>query len=273
MSRSLITGAAGLVLTGALLLSPAAQAHKRWLLPSHTVVSESQWVTVDASVSNDIFDVDRPYPLKALEAVGPDGKAATVDNRLEGHRRSVFDIKLTQPGSYRLTLPGQSHFLSWQQDGETQRRRGWSGAEALLAELPDNAEQVALTETHSRLEAFITVGAPNTKALEPSGQGLELQPITHPNDLYTGENARFRFLVDGEPTEGVEVEVVPAGTRYRDSQDHWTLTSDANGEITVNWPGAGRYYLEAGYADDRAEHPKAQQRRLQYLATFEVLPL
>ncbi len=273
MSRSLLAGAAGLALAGALLLSPAAQAHKRWLLPSHTVVSEPQWVTVDASVSNDIFDVDRPYPLNALEAVGPDGEPATVENRLEGHRRSVFDLHLTQPGSYRLTLPGQSYFLSWQQDGETQRRRGWDGADALLAEVPDDAEQVALSETHSRLETFITVGAPNTKALKASGQGLELEPLTHPNDLYQGESARLRFLVDGEPAEGVEVELVPAGTRYRDSQDHWTLTSNDKGEITVDWPGPGRYYLEAGFADDRAEHPKAQQRRLQYLATFEVLPL
>ena len=69
------------------------------------------------------------------------------------------------------------------------------------------------------------------------------------------------------------MELVPAGTRYRNSQDHRTLTSDAKGEITIDWPDAGRYYLEAGFADDRAEHPKAQQRRLQYLATFEVLPL
>lgn len=273
MSRSLFAGVAGLALAGALLLSPAAQAHKRWLLPSHTVVSEAQWVTVDASVSNDIFNVDRPYPLKALQAVGPDGKPATVDNRLEGHRRSVFDVELSQPGSYRLTLPGQSYFLSWRENGETQRRRGWNGADALLAELPENAEQVALTETHSRLETFITMGAPNTTALKPSGQGLELQPLSHPNDLYEGESARFRFLVDGEPAKGVEVELVPGGTRYRDSQDHWTLTSDAEGEISIDWPGAGHYYLEAGFADDRANHPKAQQRRLQYLATFEVLPL
>jgi len=273
MSRSFIAGAAGLALAGALLLSPAAQAHKRWLLPSHTVVSEAQWITVDASVSNDIFDVDRPYPLKALQAVGPDGKPATVDNRLEGHRRSVFDVQLTQPGSYRLTLPGQSYFLAWQENGEPQRRRGWNGADALLAELPDNAEQVALTETHSRLETFITMGAPNSAALKPSGQGLELQPISHPNDLYDSESAHFRFLVDGEPAQGVDVELVPAGPRYRNSPDHRTLTSDAKGEITIDWPDAGRYYLEAGFADDRAEHPKAQQRRLQYLATFEVLPL
>ena len=111
-------------------------------------------------------------------------------------------------------------------------------------ELPDNAEQVALTETHSRLETFITMGAPNSAALKPSGQGLELQPISHPNDLYDSESAHFRFLVDGEPAQGVEVELVPAGTRYRNSQDHRTLTSDAKGEITIDWPDAARSAAE-----------------------------
>ena len=36
---------------------------------------------------------------------------------------------------------------------------------------------------------------------------------------------------------------------------------------------AGRYHLEAAYSDDRAAHPKADGRRLQYMGTFEVLPL
>ena len=46
---------AALVLASAL----PAQAHKLWLLPSHTTVSEPQWITVDASISNEIFGFER----------------------------------------------------------------------------------------------------------------------------------------------------------------------------------------------------------------------
>jgi len=39
------------------------------------------------------------------------------------------------------------------------------------------------------------------------------------------------------------------------------------------WPAAGRYYLEAASTDDKVSNPKADQRRLQYLGTVEVLPM
>jgi len=87
-----------------LAMALPAQAHKLWLLPSHTSVSEPQWVTVDASISNDIFAVERAYPLDYLQVTGPDGQAATVENLLKGHRRSVFDVNLDKPGSYRIAV-------------------------------------------------------------------------------------------------------------------------------------------------------------------------
>ena len=119
-----ITPFAGTALAALLTLSPAAQAHKLWLLPSHTVVSEAQWITVDASVSNDIFDVDRPFPLEGLSVTGPDGKEAPVDHRFEGHRRSSFDAELSEEGSYRITLFRPMYLAFYQLDGERHRRRG-----------------------------------------------------------------------------------------------------------------------------------------------------
>lgn len=34
-----------------------------------------------------------------------------------------------------------------------------------------------------RVDVFVTAGKPTKKALEPSGVGLELAPVTHPNAL------------------------------------------------------------------------------------------
>ena len=43
----------------ALTLSGAAQAHRPWLLPSASEVDgKAPWVTVDAAVSENLFDVD-----------------------------------------------------------------------------------------------------------------------------------------------------------------------------------------------------------------------
>lgn len=37
------------------LAALSAQAHDMWFKPSSTVLSKSDWVTVDAAVSNDVF--------------------------------------------------------------------------------------------------------------------------------------------------------------------------------------------------------------------------
>ena len=253
-----------------LAMALPAQAHKLWLLPSHTSVSEPQWVTVDASISNDIFAVERAYPLDYLQVTGPDGQAATVENLLKGHRRSVFDVNLDKPGSYRIAVANPGYFLMYQVNGERQRARGMD-ADKLLAELPKNASDVTLIEVHNRLETVVTLGAPTPIA--PTGKGMELEMLTHPNDLYAGETSQWRLLVDGKPATGVAMEMVPGGTRHRDSQDNWTVISDDKGMLSITWPAAGRYYLEAASTDDKVSNPKADQRRLQYLGTVEVLPM
>ena len=40
----------------------------------------------------------------------------------------------------------------------------------------------------------------------------------------------------------------------------------------MTWPQAGMYWLETGTTDARTSVPQARQRRLSYVATFEVLP-
>ena len=52
-----------------------AQAHRPWLLPSSTLVeAKDPWVTVDAAISENLFEIDHlPLKLDALEITGPDG--------------------------------------------------------------------------------------------------------------------------------------------------------------------------------------------------------
>ncbi|MFV0277883.1 MAG: DUF4198 domain-containing protein, partial [Parahaliea sp.] len=138
--------------------------------------------------------------------------------------------------------------------------------------VPKAAKNLEVTQSSRRLESFVTAGEPNTTALAPTNIGLELAPVTHPNDLYAGEGATFRFLIDGQPAEGVEVSIIPGGSRYRDSQEEIKLASDTDGKVVVTFPEAGMYFLEAEYSDDQAKAP-ATRRRGAYTATFEVLPL
>src|SRR5690606_12016613 len=141
-----------------------------------------------------------------------------------------------------------------------------------FAEVPEDAKDLEVSESVSRVQTFVTRGAPSETVLEPEGLGLELVPVTHPNDLYAGEEATFRFQVDGKPAAGLDVEIVRGGTRYRNAQDEIIATTDANGQFSVTWPEAGMYWLETSTSDDKVSMPQAARRRLGYVATLEVLP-
>ena len=250
-----------------------ASAHKAWLLPSQTVFAgENAWVTVDAAVSNDLFYFNHvPLALERLAITAPDGSRAESVNGATGKFRSVFDVELKQAGTYRIAMVNSGLSASWEDaDGKPKR---WRGTAAKFAtEVPQDAKNLQVTQSLGRVETFVTRGAPNDTALKPSGEGLELVAVTHPNDLFAGEEAKFKLLIDGKPAAGLEIEIVRGGTRYRNAQEEIKATTDAKGEFSVTWPEAGMYWLETGTEDDKTSLPQAKQRRLSYVATLEVLP-
>ncbi len=231
----------------------AAQAHKAWVLPSQTVLSaEDPWITVDAAVSNDLFYFNHvPLRLDALVITAPDGSTAAPANPATGKFRSTFDVHLDQQGTWRIALFSNA----------IAQPRG-----------PATATPREPVQSIRRNETFVTAGKPSSEALKPTGVGIELATVTHPNDLFAGDKADFRFLIDGKPASGLEIEIVPGGSRYRDRQNEIKLVSAEDGSFSVTWPEAGMYWIEASASDDKATIAPAKQRRMLYTATVEVLP-
>ncbi|WP_051361785.1 DUF4198 domain-containing protein [Solimonas soli] len=278
-------------------LSPlGAQAHKQFFVPSSTVLTENDHgITVDAAVSNDLFYFNHNgMKLDALLITAPDGSAVTPENVFSGKLRSSFDVPLQTAGTYRIASASNGVMASWEEDGQPKR---WRGNEATFkTEVPKGAKNLRVTQIVNRVETFVTVGKPSTDVFKPTGVGLELMPVTHPNDLVAGEAATFKLLLDGKPANDIKVTVIPGGTRYRDSQSEITTTTKADGAFTITWPAAGLYWLNAslgggmegpgeGGGKPDAAGPKAAaskkskdgaaaapSRRVNYSATLEVLP-
>ncbi len=256
------------------LATPAA-AHRRWLLPSVTVFAGDKGLaSVDAAASNALFAFDhRALGLDALAVTGPDGKPVTPVVIGRGEMRSAFDVPLAQPGTYRIALAMNGLMGSYMLDGKKQR---WRGTRARLSELPATATDVELSENLGRVETFVTLGAPSTTALAAAGQGLEMLPVTHPNDIVAGEPAEMRFVMDGKPAAGLKVEFVAGGTRHRDDAGIQTLTTDADGIARFTAPTPGFYYIEAdmegGTAAAAGPGQKPIKRRASYTAVLEFLP-
>lgn len=296
----------------AICLPISAQAHRAWMLPSATVLSgEDPWITVDAAVSNDLFyfehfplqleGIGKPLqlaprgqqdqaaaaakpaqpgpkaakppmrrPASKLQILTPDGSAGTAEFGNVGRYRSTFDVHLTQKGTYKLAVANSGLAARWK-DGEQNQR--WMGkAEDFAAQVPANAKDLKVSLSSSRMEVFVTSGQPTNSVLKTTGQGLELAPITHPNDLFAGEKAQFVLLLDGKPAAAVDVSVIPGGNRYRDQSGEITLKTDDKGAFSITWPTAGMYWLEAEMTTQDGVKAPATERRAVYSTTLEVLP-
>jgi uncharacterized GH25 family protein len=246
-----------------------ALAHKAFLVPSATVLPPQSWITVDAAVSNDLFYFNHnPMRTESLAVTAPDGSAVAPQGASTGKYRSTFDVELAKDGTYRIAVASAGLFASWEENGEPKRWRGTP--ETFAAEVPKDAAKLQVTQNAMRVETFATAGTPTP--LKTTGQGLELAPVTHPNDLFAGEAATFALLIDGRPAANVDVTVIPGGTRYRDAQDEIKATTGADGKFSVTWPAPGLYWLNAQITDDKNLTPPATQRRASYTATLEVLP-
>lgn len=268
----------GLVASALVLgLALNTQAHRAWILPGSTVLSgEEPWATFDAAISNDIFHADHaPMRLDGVKARGPDGQEVALQNAATGKYRSTFDLQLQQKGTYKIFSASSGLTARW--ETENGERRFWPPRgqtptpEGFAREVPKKAKNLEIAQTSRRMETFVTAGRPSDTVLKPTGVGLELLPITHPNDLVAGEAAEFQFLIDGKPAAGTEVSVIPGGMRYRNSQEEIAAKADKDGKVIITWPAAGLYWLSASYRDNKAPKP-ATSRSGSYVATFEVLP-
>lgn len=258
-------------------LSLSAHAHRGWMVPSSTMVeSKDAWVTVDAAVSDGLFEIDhQPLRLDLLQITGPDGATVAPANVLTGRLRSVFDVKLEKPGTYKAAIVSQTVMASYKVNGEQKRFRG--NEETFKKDVPADAQELKVTRTAGRLETFFSNGETSTEVFKPTGAGLEFVPVTHPNDLRAGEKATWRFLVDGKPAANLAFSLVPGGVRYRGVLGEIRQTTDAKGEITFTVPAAGMYYLSSSWPEAAPSVPgqppaAMPERRMTYAASVEVLP-
>ncbi|RGE44060.1 DUF4198 domain-containing protein [Comamonas testosteroni] len=252
------------------LAALGAQAHDLWFKPSSTVLSKADWVTVDAAVSNDVFFFNhRPLGLENVTVTDPAGAAVEMKNVAKGELRSVFDFKPEKTGTYRVTML-MNGVMGGYKDANGQPKRLRGTAEEVVKQIPADAKDVHVTENVRRMETFVSLGKPSSIA--NTGKGLELKPVTHPNDLVASEEATFDFLLDGKPAADLEIELVADGIRYRDGVQPLKVKTDANGRVKIKFPRAGLFWLSTDAKDNKTSVKQATERRLGYVATFEVLP-
>jgi len=244
-TRLFAVAAPALGLALALTLPMSASAHRGWMVPSFTVLSgDGSWVTVDAAISNELFYPDhRAMRLDGVVVTAPDGSIGKLQNASTGQYRSTFDVRLNQPGTWKIGSATNTVTASWTENGEVKRFRG--SADDFAKAVPAGATDLKTIKGSNRNETYVTRDKPSTDVFKPTGKGLELVPVTHPTDIVATEPATFKFLLDGKPAAGFEVTFVPGGSRWRATPGEIKVKAGADGAVTFTLPDAGMYWVNA----------------------------
>lgn len=260
----------------------AIAAPRPWVLPSETMFAGTgnEWLTVDAAISTDLFNVDHPGQDWTPTITAPDGSDVKAENRTVGKLRETFDVPVTMPGTYRISINNVAVMGSYVLNGETKRLPRGTTPATLAAAIPAGATDVHTAKARTRIETFVSAGEPSSNIFKPTGEGMEMVPVTHPNDVVAGEPASFRFLLDGKPAAGMTVTAIAGGVRYRQALNQIDVTTDADGKATLTLPDAGMYWVSIASGRDRKPEegekpgpdaaPPAPQDRATYAMTIEV---
>jgi len=274
MIKILKNGLKACAVAGAITMAGVAQAHPIWVLPSEFTVSsdEGEWLTFDATASHTVFGFDKGISLDAFAVYSPDGDKNRLGSYFKGHRRSVFDLYLDQTGTYRIHGQRPEFFFTSYKSGKRDKpKRMMANKMEAAKRLPEDAREVETLLIDVSTQTFVTNNAPTDSVMQPTGKGLELSFVTHPNDIFVGEETVFELLLDGKPVAGVEVEITPGGTRYRDNRNAIELTTAEDGRVAFTPEQAGPWLFYASL-ETAIENPMADKKYSGRYLTFEVIP-
>lgn len=261
------------VMAMGLAATTTAQAHPRWVLPSHFTVSKEggDWLTFDVTASHGTFVFDKPAGSDQAFVVMPDGRSERPNFVVRGKRRSMFDFFFTEEGTHKVAINNQPSYYTQYKAGRRDTVK-WSRANKAERHdvLPEQARDVVTQLSYTRAESYITVGMPTDKALEIEGKMLEMKPVTHPSDIIEGEPVTFQFFFNGEPQEGVTAEITREGTMYRNHQEQIDVVSDKDGKVIFTPEVAGRYLMKANYKGELKDNPLADKASANVHLTFET---
>ncbi|CAK1809575.1 DUF4198 domain-containing protein [Vibrio crassostreae] len=262
------------VMAFGLAATTTAQAHPRWILPSHFTVSKEggDWLTFDVTASHGTFVFDKPAGSENAYVIMPDGRSERPNFVIRGKRRSIFDFYFEEEGTHKVAINNQPSYYTQYKAG---RRDTVKWIKANKAErdsvLPEKSRDVVTQISFTRAESYITVGKPTDSVFKIEGKLLEMKPVTHPSDIVEGKPVTFQFFYNGEIQKDVKAEITREGTLYRNHQEQIDVVSDENGEITFTPDVAGRYVMKANYKGELIDNPLADKASANVHLTFEAL--
>ena len=208
---------------------------------------ESPWLGIEHTSGNQRFPEYGAATL--LWIIHPKGSRIRPSSIFVGQTRAVGEIKLRDPGTYRIETDYPVQYVT---EFEVDGKKRWVGKSK--DQLPGKK---ILQSAHrwSQTTTFVTVKKYTKRVLEPTGALLEIVPVTHPNKIFVGKPFVVRVLSRGQSVPGQKVQVYSE----MDSGHDVTLVAvtNADGECELTFPSPGRYLLTANLRQDAKDSSHA----------------
>lgn len=245
------------------LLSSSSQAHVPYLAPE-SFAPIRDWVSLEAAFADKFFLPEAKFDQSEFQVLTPTGRREQPAEQAMVRSRTVLEHQLIAEGTYRFST-GQRYgavFRSWQQDGKTVSSRDAKQQPPTGVALSSHFQSVTLAET------YVSKGKPDQRVLQPYGQGLEIQFISHPNDLYINQPITTRLLFDGKPLANTNLQLHRSG--QSDAEQSLQFRSDANGNVQFSVTEAATYLLLVRHKTKAPAAAKAPEYSYSYSAVVEI---
>jgi len=268
-------------------VSLAAQAHTPYLLPNIFHASNRKPViSVDVSLTDNFFIPDLAYGDHPFSVIAPNGAVISIPKSdvLQLATRTVVEHKLAvaegadPAGVYRVVAGPRvgTPSRSWEINGEVKRIRDPN------EKMPAGAKLQSHTQSIATMEAYVTVGAarsaegqpprptPETKALKATGKGLEIVPISPPNQLFAGGRFDFRVQFNGKLLPNHKVDVVHSNMDLSGNSSRASVNTDRQGAVSYALSQPGVYMATVRYSEDGPVSASKPNLNYSHALTFQV---
>ena len=242
-----------------------SHAHQQWVLPNFFTAKSndaSVWLGFEHAVGDQRFVPSAGPGPALLWVTGPDDELTSPSFVYTGKTRTLAEIELTKPGTYRITAEEPEAYWTKIKNGDKSR---WLRAprDRVVGKTIEVSKRY-----WAKAIAYVTFGQQTTGPLAVQGDPLELLPIDHPSSIRAGKSFRVRVLAEGKPLAGQEIKVHADASQGHDATATFKSRADGLAQLRLTRPG--RYLLSVRNEIAATGDPKADAYSYSVYLMIEV---
>lgn len=236
----------------------SAAAHDFWVNANNGNALTATIGYGHAFPSPEVIPAERVKLFEPLAVLKKDGSKTVLTPTSPNYQ---YEGKKLEAGNY--ILAGQYKPTFWSKD--TQNKWHMDGTRQTV----QNVASCSLTSMHAK--TIIQVGsAQDVFVTQPSGQALEIVPLTHPSTIKAEQPFKIQVFANGKPVK--RAQVVGTFDGFLKDKHAFSGTTDLEGVIDVVALKPGQWMLKATYSQPYHDTKVCDEEKRHATLTFNVMP-